>query len=190
SFTVLDGTAKPTPLLPPESLSIWELTPITRPLTSNSGPPELPWLIAASVWIAPSIGVLSGDVISRFSALTIPLVTVVARPNGEPTATTSSPTRTVAESPSTSGCSCAAGAWILTTATSLAGSAPTTLPRYVDPSAKRTSTLVASLTTCSLVMTWPFASYTNPEPCACCVCWPKALFVVLVTSISTTERAA
>ena len=41
--------------------------PITLPARLNSGPPELPWLIAASVWIAPSIGVLSGAAISRFT---------------------------------------------------------------------------------------------------------------------------
>ena len=31
---------------------IWALIPITRPRASKSGPPELPWLIGASVWIA------------------------------------------------------------------------------------------------------------------------------------------
>ena len=31
---------------------ITELTPITRPAASTSGPPELPWFTAASVWIA------------------------------------------------------------------------------------------------------------------------------------------
>ena len=127
SETVLEGTAKPTPSLPPESLSICELTPITRPSESNSGPPELPWLIAASVWIAPSIGVLSGEVISRLSALTMPLVIVLARPNGAPTATTWSPTFTFDESASVSGCSWDAGASISTTATSLAESVPTTV---------------------------------------------------------------
>ena len=60
-LTVLLGIAKPTPSLPPDSLSICELTPITLPLASSSGPPELPWLIAASVWIAFVIGWLSGD---------------------------------------------------------------------------------------------------------------------------------
>ena len=53
--TVSDGMAKPTPSLPPESLAICALTPTTFPLESSSGPPELPWLIAASVWIAPPI---------------------------------------------------------------------------------------------------------------------------------------
>ena len=50
-MTVFDGIAKPTPLLPPPSLWICALTPITWPAASISGPPELPWLIGASVWI-------------------------------------------------------------------------------------------------------------------------------------------
>ena len=60
-LTVFDGTAKPIPLLlaePPavEPLdSICEFTPITRPAESSSGPPELPGLSAASVWITLSI---------------------------------------------------------------------------------------------------------------------------------------
>ena len=36
----------------PGARAIAELTPITRPAASTSGPPELPGLIAASVWIA------------------------------------------------------------------------------------------------------------------------------------------
>jgi hypothetical protein len=30
---------------------IWLVMPITRPYLSISGPPELPWLMAASVWM-------------------------------------------------------------------------------------------------------------------------------------------
>jgi hypothetical protein len=40
--TVFDGIAKPTPTLPPESLSIWDVTPTTLPWALSSGPPELP----------------------------------------------------------------------------------------------------------------------------------------------------
>ena len=50
--TVFDGIAKPTPSLPPESLWICAFTPITCAVPFRSGPPELPWLIGASVWIA------------------------------------------------------------------------------------------------------------------------------------------
>ncbi len=63
--TVFDGIAKPTPSEPPDSLSIWALTPITRPCWSRSGPPEFPWLIAASVWIESRILKLFGAVIWR-----------------------------------------------------------------------------------------------------------------------------
>ncbi len=58
-LTVLIGMANPMPMLPccpVLPVEICEVTPITRPATSISGPPELPWLIAASVWIACSIG--------------------------------------------------------------------------------------------------------------------------------------
>ena len=65
---MFDGIAKPTPSLPPESLSICALTPITWPLRSSSGPPELPWLIAASVWIESSIVKLFGAVDLRGGA--------------------------------------------------------------------------------------------------------------------------
>ena len=39
---------------------------------SSSGPPELPWLIAASVWITWSIVYWLGEMIWRCSALTMP----------------------------------------------------------------------------------------------------------------------
>ena len=48
---VLDGTAKPMPIEPPEGEMIAVLTPITSPSRLNSGPPELPRLMAASVWM-------------------------------------------------------------------------------------------------------------------------------------------
>jgi hypothetical protein len=59
--TVFEATAKPTPELDPSpvevvlSVAIWSARPMTSPLPSSSGPPELPGLIGASVWIAPLI---------------------------------------------------------------------------------------------------------------------------------------
>ena len=57
--TWLIGIAKPTPMLPdsplstpPLTVAMAELTPMTSPWRLTSGPPELPGLIAASVWIA------------------------------------------------------------------------------------------------------------------------------------------
>ena len=62
---VLEGMAKPMPSLPPDSLSICALTPTTSPAPFRSGPPELPWLIAASVWMESLMVKLFGDVICR-----------------------------------------------------------------------------------------------------------------------------
>ena len=52
SLTVSIGMAKPMPTLPPDSLSICAFTPMTSPFAFRSGPPEFPWLMAASVWMA------------------------------------------------------------------------------------------------------------------------------------------
>ena len=150
---MFDGTAKPTPSFPPESLSICELTPITSPFMSSSGPPELPWLIAASVWIASSIEKLFGEVIWRCSALTMPVVTVWSSPNGLPIAITPSPTSTAEESASSSGLSADAGASTSITARSVDGSVPTTLAEYVLPFANLTETDSAPSTTCWFVIT-------------------------------------
>jgi hypothetical protein len=91
--TVLDAIAKPTPTFPPEP-AVWicEFTPITRALESSSGPPELPGLIGASVWIASSISKPLGAWMWRPSPETMPPVAVRSRSNGLPMAITESPT--------------------------------------------------------------------------------------------------
>ena len=125
SRAVLIGIAKPIPTLPPlPPVWICELMPITLPEASISGPPELPGLIAASVWITWEIEKPLGAWIWRCSAETMPLVTVRSRPNGLPIATTGSPTWTSDESPRPSGWIWSAGASILSRARSVAGSAP------------------------------------------------------------------
>ncbi len=53
------------------------LTPITSPREFTSGPPELPGLSAASVWITSSMLRPERDCSERPSALTTPAVTVV-----------------------------------------------------------------------------------------------------------------
>ena len=68
----------------------------------------------------------------RFSAETMPVVTVPDSPSGEPIAMTGSPTRTLAELPNATGVRLGLLTW--TTARSDAGSAPTTRPLAVDPS--------------------------------------------------------
>jgi hypothetical protein len=47
----LMGMAKPSPSLPPPRERMEEFTPITSPSALTSGPPELPGLMEASVWI-------------------------------------------------------------------------------------------------------------------------------------------
>ena len=48
---MLEGIAKPMPWLPPEREKIAVLMPTSRPPMSTSAPPELPGLMAASVWM-------------------------------------------------------------------------------------------------------------------------------------------
>ena len=74
------------PSLPPPRLAICEFTPTTAPRASSSGPPELPGLIAASVWMTSVIAEPSGAWMSRPTAETMPLVKVCERPNGLPIA--------------------------------------------------------------------------------------------------------
>jgi hypothetical protein len=64
-------------------------TPITSPRVFTSGPPELPGLRAASVWMTSSINRPDCERSDRPSALTTPAVTVVSKPYGLPMATTS-----------------------------------------------------------------------------------------------------
>ena len=70
--------------------------PITSPSRLNKGPPELPWLIDASVWIKSSYLV---KFISLFRADIIPEVTVPPSPKGFPIATTQSPNLDLYEFP-------------------------------------------------------------------------------------------
>ncbi len=98
--TASTGTAKPTPLPLPFALSICELMPSTRPSASSSGPPELPWLTAASVWIAPVVAKPVSDWIARPVAEMIPTDSERSSPNGLPIATTGAPTRRSVEEPS------------------------------------------------------------------------------------------
>jgi hypothetical protein len=79
-----------------------ELIPTTLPDRSNSGPPELPGLIDASVWISPVRCAPVSVSIERSRAETMPSVTVgpPVRSRALPTATTRWPTFSVLESPS------------------------------------------------------------------------------------------
>src|SRR5436305_1014559 len=71
--------AKPMPWLPPFSVAMATLAPARRPNWSKSGPPELPGLIGASVWISSTSVTRSSR---RPLALMMPCVTVCFSPLG------------------------------------------------------------------------------------------------------------
>ena len=137
-LTTSTGTAKPTPSPPPDWLSICWLMPITRPSGPTSGPPELPGLIAASVWIAPAIWKSVSDATERLTALTTPTESDCCCPNGEPIAATGWPTETFPLSPSGSGLSDSPFVSTRSSATSAFGSSPTIRACTRLPSANST----------------------------------------------------
>ena len=138
------GMAKPRPIdpeLPDPNDAMAELIPTSSPFMLTSAPPELPGFTAASVWMA-SITVLWSDWAppartGRFSAETMPVVTVPDNPSGDPTAATACPSVNVAEVPRAMGVS-GREVSALMTAMSVAGSVPTTLAGALEPSSKRT----------------------------------------------------
>ena len=96
NFAVLMAVAKQMPCAPRITAVF---TPITSPRDVTSGPPELPGLSAASVWITLSIRRPDCARSERPSALTTPEVTVHWKPYGLPMAMTSWPGRICCESP-------------------------------------------------------------------------------------------
>ena len=75
-----------------DAVRICWLIPSTRPSASSSGPPELPGLIAASVWIASSIWKSVSDSTERPVAEITPTESEFSSPNGLPIAATGWPT--------------------------------------------------------------------------------------------------
>jgi hypothetical protein len=96
--------------------------PITSPSGLTSGPPELPGLIAASVWIAPEIWNAVKPEIERSTAETTPTESDWRSEKGDPIAATGVPTWTLSESPSGSGRSVRPSGSIFSSATSASGS--------------------------------------------------------------------
>ena len=137
------GMAKPMPIEPPEREKIAVLMPTRLPLASTSAPPELPGLMAASVWMKFSKVLMPKPV--RPSADTMPPVTVCPTPNGLPIASTTSPTCSASDEPKLIAAS--ASAFTRSTARSVSGSFPTTLASSLLPSASATSISLAASTT-------------------------------------------
>ena len=96
--------------------------PITCPWPSSSGPPELPGLIAASVWIASPILKRVSESMLRSSADTTPIDSDWRSPNGLPIAATGSPTFTLRVRANDSGTSSSPLGSTFTTPTSAFGS--------------------------------------------------------------------
>ena len=140
------------------------LIPSSRPERSTSGPPELPGLIAASVWSSPVSFPFSPSIV-RWSPEMIPEVTVAPRPRGKPTAKTASPSRSDEERARGSGTRSVARTRM--TARSFSGAVPITVPaigRLCTSSLKTTVTRVVPSTTWLFVRMIPRRSSTIPEP--------------------------
>ena len=170
-----------------DELVVWieASMPTTCPLRSTSGPPLLPGLIAASVWIAGYAVVLpcpsEPTSTGRFRALTMPLVTVDSRPNGDPIATTPWPTARSEDLPIVAGVRPETPSALIT-AVSVSGSVPRILAFADDPSLNDTEMLPelpAIATTWLLVRISPseLRMMPDPEPAS----WGPA------TSIFTTD---
>ena len=99
----------------------------------------------------------------RFSAETMPEVTVADRPSGDPTATTSWPTCRSADVPNVAGVRPETPSALIT-ARSSTGSAPTTVAVAVVPSLNWTWRSVAPSMTWLLVRIRPSADRMTPEP--------------------------
>ena len=146
------GIAKPSPSDPPEREKIEELTPMTSPSAFTSGPPELPGLIAASVWIMSAYSTSSPlPRISRPTPLITPVVTVASvfwswKPEGFPIAIAGSPMNRSDEIPSGAGGITPGSTF--TTARSVNSSEPTSSPRRTRPTSSITTMESASLMTC------------------------------------------
>src|SRR5882724_9449472 len=129
-----EGMANPMPTLPPLGEAIAVLMPTTSPARLKVGPPELPWLMEASICRKSSNGPLRR---SRPRAEMIPVVTVPPRPNGLPTARTQSPTRVLSELPKVTVGSFAEAS-ILSRARSVFASEPISFAAYSWPVIKVT----------------------------------------------------
>ena len=111
--------------------------PTTSPSMVTSGPPELPGLAAASNCMSPeSVRLPSGDSKPRLSPDTTPADTEGPMPNGKPTATTSSPGRSLAVEPMVAGGRSSGMFFALMTARSFSGCAATNTASDSMPSEK------------------------------------------------------
>ena len=139
-----------------------ELTPTSRPSMEISAPPELPGLMAASVWMKKLRSETPTWV--RASAETMPLVTVCPTPKGLPMARTRSPTSSSSESRNSRYGNGSPPSSMRTTARSVFSSVPTTEASNSRRSARTTVISSAPSITWWLVIMVPLESTMTPEP--------------------------
>ena len=120
--------------------------PITWPFESSSGPPELPGLIEASVWIALSMPKLVSPSTVRLVAEITPIESDWSSPKGLPIAATGSPTVKLERSDSWTGWRLRPLGSTLIRATSASASKPTTWAGTRLRSPNSTKTCLASCT--------------------------------------------
>ena len=134
--------------------------PSTRPRASSSGPPELPGLIAASVWIASPIPKRVSDSMLRSTAEITPTESDWRSPNGLPMAATGSPTVMLAELPRRSGVSDRPAGSTFSSATSAFRSSPTISRRHAVAVGELDVHLLGALVVrrLALVTTWAFVA--------------------------------
>ncbi len=185
-LAIFDGREKPTPLAP-LAVNIAALTPITSPARLNIGPPELPWLMAASVWIY----CCSFKPILRDLAEIIPCDTLTPSPYGFPKVKTLSPIRALSALPNLI-CLKVSG-WpffdfplIFKTAKSLGVSTPTILASYVLPLSVITVIFFALLITWAFVKICPSLRIKKPEPNASLPLNAGSSITLSISSLSLT----
>ena len=161
-LTMAAGTANPTPAEEPEREKIAVLMPIRSPSMSTSAPPELPGLMAASVWMKEPLSEMPVSV--RFRAEMMPLVTVWPTPNGLPMARTRSPTCCCSRSSMASTGSRSLTFSSLSTAMSLRSSARMTVAGNSRRSFSTTLICWAPWMTWLLVTTIPSERTITPDP--------------------------
>ena len=136
------------------------LMPNKLPCTSTKAPPELPGLMAASVWMKFSKVLMPSWL--RPSADTMPLVTVCPTPKGFPMANTMSPTWTCSELFIT--ITGSLSKLTLSTAKSVSGSVPMILACVWRPSLSITKISSAASTTWLFVSMYPCGLTMTPLP--------------------------
>ena len=139
------------------------LTPITSARELTSGPPELPGLSAASVWITSPIRRPFWARSERPTALTMPAVTVDSNPSGLPMAMAICPGLSFLELPSRADGSRSVVS-ARSTAMSVSGSRPSTRAGKRRASVSASSIVEAPSTTWLLVSTMPSGDRMVPEP--------------------------